>query len=169
MRLSQYSVVNALFVCALLGSTVSQGSPLPSLARQPSLLAGGIPADPQIPSRQMMSPEELNGIIKSSKPLIFYVGPRSLYQQAHIPGAEYIGATSAPEGLSALRDRVKPVPKDTLIVVYCGCCPWDRCPNIRPAYKQLRDLGYSNVRVLYMADNFGTNWVEKGYPVAKGE
>jgi len=168
MRLSQYAVVNALFVCALVGSTVTQSLPLHSWARQQSLLGEGIPADPQIPSRQMISPQELNGLLKSSKPLILQVGPRSLYQQAHIPGAEYIGATSAPEGLSALRDRVKSLPKDTLIVVYCGCCPWNRCPNVRPAYKQLRDLGYSNVRVLYIADNFGTNWVEKGYPVAKG-
>jgi len=25
------------------------------------------------------------------------------------------------------------------------------------------------VRVLYIADNFGKDWVDKGYPIAKGE
>jgi hypothetical protein len=30
-------------------------------------------------------------------------------------------------------------------------------------------MGFTNVKVLYIADNFGTNWVEKGYPTAKGE
>jgi len=25
------------------------------------------------------------------------------------------------------------------------------------------------VKVLYISDNFGANWVDKGYPVAKGD
>ena len=169
MRLSRFLVVNALFIGMLLFSGVSQASLILSLMEQQPLLSDGIPADPQIPSRQMMGPEELSGMLKSSKMLILMVGPRSMYQQAHIPGAEYIGAASTPEGLSALRARVKSVPKDKLIVLYCGCCPWDRCPNMHPAYKALRDLGYSNVRVLYIADNFGADWVNRRYPVEKGE
>jgi len=53
-------------------------------------------------------------------------------------------------------------------VLYCGCCPWNRCPNVGPAFSKMREMGFSNVKVLYLADNFGTNWVEKGYPVEKG-
>jgi hypothetical protein len=30
-------------------------------------------------------------------------------------------------------------------------------------------MGFTNVKVLYIADNFGADWVNKGYPVAKGE
>jgi hypothetical protein len=30
-------------------------------------------------------------------------------------------------------------------------------------------MGFTNVKVLYISDNFGTNWVDKGYPVAKGD
>jgi hypothetical protein len=30
-------------------------------------------------------------------------------------------------------------------------------------------VGFTNVKVLYISNNFGTNWVDKGYPVAKGE
>jgi rhodanese-related sulfurtransferase len=132
------------------------------------LLADGIPPDPQIPPKVMMAPAELNQLLKSTKPLILQVGPRSLYDQARIPGAEYIGAASTPEGVEALKSRVASLPKDTLIIVYCGCCPWIRCPNVHPAYKQLRNLGYTNVRVLYIANNFGPDWVNKGYPTQKG-
>ena len=89
--------------------------------------------------------------------------------QAHIPGAEYIGAASSPQGMQALRTRVKPLAKNTSIVLYCGCCPWSHCPNVRPAYNQLHKAGFSNVKVLYIADNFGTDWVDKGYPTIKGQ
>lgn len=133
------------------------------------IFADGAPPDPQIPARQMISPEDLNQMLKAEKPLVLQVGPRALYGQAHIPGAEFIGATSTREGIDALRVRIKSEPKDELIVVYCGCCPWSHCPNVHPAYKELRNLGYSNVRVLYIANNFGADWVNKGYPITKGE
>jgi thiosulfate/3-mercaptopyruvate sulfurtransferase len=29
-------------------------------------------------------------------------------------------------------------------------------------------LGFRNVKALYIADNFGTDWIEKGYPVTRG-
>jgi len=133
------------------------------------MFADGAPADPQIPSKQLMTPEALTQLLKVSKPLMLQVGPRSIFLQAHIPGSEYVGSTSSPEGLDALRTRVKSLPKDTMIVLYCGCCPWERCPNVHPAYKALRNLGYSDVRVLYIAHDFGADWVNKGYPTAKGE
>ena len=133
------------------------------------MFADSAPADPQIPSKLLMTPEALSQLLKASKPLVLQVGPRSIYLQAHIPGSEYIGSTSTPEGIDALRERVKSLPKDTVIVLYCGCCPWERCPNVHPAYKELRNLGYSDVRVLYIAHDFGSDWVNKGYPTAKGE
>jgi hypothetical protein len=30
-------------------------------------------------------------------------------------------------------------------------------------------LGFTQVKVLYIAENFGDNWVNQGYPVVKGE
>jgi hypothetical protein len=30
-------------------------------------------------------------------------------------------------------------------------------------------MGFKNVKVLYIAHNFGADWVDKGYPVARGE
>lgn len=101
-------------------------------------------------------------------PVILNVGPRSIYAQAHIPKAEYIGMTSQPEGLQALRERVKKLDKKALIVVYCGCCPWDRCPNMAPAFNELEKLGFRNVKALHIAQNFGANWVNQGYPIQTG-
>ena len=92
-----------------------------------------------------------------------------LYTQAHIPGSEYIGPASSESGLQQLRKRVMPQPRDKFIVIYCGCCPWSHCPNIKPADDALRAMGFTNVKVLYIADNFGANWVDKGYPTAKGD
>jgi rhodanese-related sulfurtransferase len=89
--------------------------------------------------------------------------------QAHIPGSEYIGAGSDSQGIESLRRRVKPLPRKTFIVLYCGCCPWSHCPNVQPAYNELHKAGFTNVKVLYIADNFGTDWVYKGYPTIKGQ
>jgi rhodanese-related sulfurtransferase len=118
----------------------------------------------------LIQPEELVKVLHDSKgaPLVLQVGSHTMYAQAHIPDSEYVGPGSQEEGLKALRQRVKDVPRDKFIVIYCGCCPWAHCPNVDPAYRGLRALGFTNVKVLYIANNFGADWVDKGYPVAKG-
>lgn len=127
------------------------------------------PAGQPIGRDQLLTPEDLVKILQSSgpKPLILNVGPRMLYAQAHIPGAEYIGPSSEPQGLEALKQRVKTLKKTTSIVLYCGCCPWSHCPNVEPAYKSLRSMGFTKVKVLYIADNLGVDWVYKGYPTTR--
>ena len=95
--------------------------------------------------------------------------PRPLHPQAHIPGSEYIGPASSETGLQSLRKRVESAPRSKFIVLYCGCCPWSHCPNVKPADDALRAMGFTNVKILYIANNFGADWVEKGYPVGKGE
>jgi len=121
-------------------------------------------------SRELIRPEELAKALQSSaKPIVFNVGPRLIYVQAHIPGAEYIGPTSSPQGLEKLRARAASLPRDSFLVIYCGCCPWEHCPNVRPAYTELRQMGFTRLKVLYIANSFGSDWVEKGYPTAKGE
>jgi len=125
-----------------------------------------------LPSSQLINPEELVQIIQSSKgekPLMIQVGSHVLYQQAHIPGSEYIGPASSESGLQSLRKRVESLPRNKFIVIYCGCCPWSHCPNVKPADDALRAMGFTNVKVLYVANNFGADWVDKGYPVAKGD
>jgi len=125
-----------------------------------------------IPASRLVNPDELVKILQSArseKPLMIQVGSHVLYTQAHIPGSEYIGPASSDSGLQALRKRVEVLPRKKFIILYCGCCPWSHCPNLKPADDALHAMGFTNVKVLYMADNFGADWVEKGYPVAKGD
>jgi thiosulfate/3-mercaptopyruvate sulfurtransferase len=119
-----------------------------------------------VPSTHLISPEELAHILKSgaAKPLILNVGPRMLYQQAHIPGAEYYGPGADFQAQEQLRERIAPLSRDTFIVIYCGCCPWSRCPNVYPAYTVMQQLGFTNVKVLKIDHDFGTDWVYKNYP-----
>jgi|SRR5271166_3734487 len=126
----------------------------------------------QIASSHLINPGELLKLLQSSKsekPLLIQVGSHVLYAQAHIPGSEYIGPASDAGGLQRLRTRVDSLPRNKFIVIYCGCCPWNHCPNLKPADDALHAMGFTNVKTLYIADNFGTDWVDKGYPVAKGE
>ncbi|HLK32000.1 MAG TPA: rhodanese-like domain-containing protein [Terriglobales bacterium] len=119
---------------------------------------------------RLIEPAELAKLLAgpdSGRPLILQVGFRLLYEQAHIPGAEYVGAASEEAGQQRLRHRVQGLSRDRFIVLYCGCCPWSHCPNVQPAYKQLQAMGFRNVKLLYIATNFGTDWVDKGYPVSK--
>jgi thiosulfate/3-mercaptopyruvate sulfurtransferase len=124
-----------------------------------------------IPTADLIQPADLAASLKSGpapKPLILHVGFRKLYAQAHIPASEFVGAASDEAGLQLLRSRVAKLPKESPIVIYCGCCPWDHCPNMAAAYDALHALGFTRVKALYIAENFGTDWVDKGYPVAKG-
>jgi len=122
-----------------------------------------------IPQSQLIQPDELNHLLQShsgKKPLILQVGSRVMFAQAHIPASEYAGPGSQDSGLQLLRNRVATLSHDAFIVIYCGCCPWNRCPNVGPAYNLLADLGFKRVKVLYIADNFGADWANKGFPVA---
>lgn len=124
-----------------------------------------------IPTTRQITPEALAKFVQSanSNLLIIQVGSHVLYAQAHIPGSEYIGAAANDAALDKLRKRVEALPRKTAIVLYCGCCPWSHCPNIKPADDALAAMGFTNVKVLHIANNFGADWVDKGYPTAKGE
>ncbi|HXJ87046.1 MAG TPA: rhodanese-like domain-containing protein [Candidatus Binatia bacterium] len=124
-----------------------------------------------IPTSRLINPEDLVKVMQSGKekPLVLQVGSHTLFLQAHIPGSEYVGAASTELGLQQLRKRVESLPRNKFLVIYCGCCPWNHCPNLKPADDALQALGFTNGKVLYIADNFGTNWVDRGYPTAKGE
>ena len=101
----------------------------------------------------------------TERPLILQVGSRMLFSQAHIPGSEYIGPGSQPAGIQQLQNRVNTLSRKKLIVLYCGCCPLNRCPNLGPAFAKLHEMGFTNVKVLYLAYNFGADWADKGYPL----
>jgi thiosulfate/3-mercaptopyruvate sulfurtransferase len=132
--------------------------------------SGAPPSALSIPQADVMQPEALQALLQSGeKPLVLQVGSRVMFDQAHILGAQYAGPGSQPAGLQLLESKVAKAPKAQAIVIYCGCCPWNRCPNVAPAYHRLHDLGFTHVKVLYIANNFGQDWVAKGYSVDKGE
>jgi thiosulfate/3-mercaptopyruvate sulfurtransferase len=103
-----------------------------------------------------------------SAPTIVYVGFRTLFEGGHVPQASFHGTASKEEGLAELKKWLATLPRSTNLVIYCGCCPFNRCPNIRPAYAALREMGFTHVRVLVLPTSFAADWVERGYPMEKG-
>ena len=127
------------------------------------------PIDPWT-SSQVISPEKLDGILtskESNKLVLLMVGFDFLYDQGHIPGSIFAGTASDKTGLEKLKNTVKNYKKNQSIVIYCGCCPMNHCPNVRPAFEALNDLGYNNVKVLDIPKDFEHNWKNKGYPTSK--
>lgn len=124
-----------------------------------------------VPQSALIQPADFAKTLQStgSKPVILNIGPRMLFTQAHIPRAEWIGPAATPDGLQRLRTRATALKKSDTVVLYCGCCPWEHCPNVAPAFSELKKLGFTNVKVLYIGNNLGADWVYKGYPTVKGE
>jgi rhodanese-related sulfurtransferase len=120
-----------------------------------------------IPVSALIQPAEFAAQLKAAAPTILQVGFRKLYEQAHIPGAVYAGPGRSDEGLAALKAEAQKLPRNAPLVIYCGCCPWNRCPNMGAAYTTLKAMGFTHLKALYLADNFGQDWVDKGYPVVR--
>ena len=163
----------------LLRRTYSTG-PLCPVARRQFLFAGlaGVsslklfsqtPSKDPWPSSALIEPAEFARQMASQTAgfSLFYVGFPVLYRGAHIIGAQLAGPCSKPEGLALLRKLAGSLPHETEIILYCGCCPWDQCPNIRPAYSALHALGFEHLKVIHIPKNLHTDWVVKGYPTTR--
>jgi thiosulfate/3-mercaptopyruvate sulfurtransferase len=119
-------------------------------------------------SSDVVQPEALAARIgHSGEPMIVHVGFPLLYRGAHITGAVFAGPGSKPAGVDELKRVLAPEPRDREIVLYCGCCPWEKCPNVRPAYAAVREMGFTKVRILMIPENMAKDWVDKGYPTQK--
>src|SRR5215469_14375269 len=99
--------------------------------------------------------------------LVIHVGFPVLYRSAHITGSIFAGPGSKAEGIAELKKAVAGQPHTREIILYCGCCPFDRCPNIRPAFAALREMGFTHVRAMTLPTNLKTDWIDKGYPTDK--
>jgi len=122
-------------------------------------------------AKQTVEPADLAKELQQEKdpyPTLIYVGVKALYEGAHIPGAVFYGPGSSEQGLAELRKFAETLPKNSDVVLYCGCCPLEKCPNLRPAFAALQSSGFARLRVLILATSFNVDWVEKGYPVHKG-
>ena len=114
---------------------------------------------------QLIEPSELMAVLnnpKAAKPLIYNIGVVD-----NIPGAIAMGGASEKENLEKFRRTIVRLPKNTPVVIYCGCCPFAKCPNIRPAFNAMQAAGLTNGRLLHLPVNIRTDWIGKGYPLAK--
>lgn len=113
---------------------------------------------------QLMEPADLAAALKSDKnvPVIVSVGPGAV-----IPGSVDAGASGESEGISGLEKALKNLPKNSNIVIYCGCCPFEHCPNVRPAIDVLKKEKFTNFHLLNLPHNINTDWISKGYPTKK--
>ena len=111
---------------------------------------------------QLMNPSELSTILKDNKkiPVIFSVGPGAV-----IPHSKDIGMIKEAENMKSFKEALEKLPKDTQVVIYCGCCPYEHCPNVRPAIQLLKDLKFTNFKLLDLPHNIKIDWMNKGYPV----
>jgi hypothetical protein len=132
--------------------------------------AGRVPDDPWKAEQTVQAAEFADELRdgKDGVPVIIYVGVKVLYEGGHIPGAVYYGAGSTEQGISDMKKYAEALPKSSNVVLYCGCCPLERCPNLRPAFSAIKDVGFARLRVLILPQSFNKDWVEKGYPVRKG-
>lgn len=111
---------------------------------------------------QLLAPSDLAAVIqnpKAKKPVIFCVGPGAL-----VKGSLDMGPAHEKENLEKLRQALSKLPTGTEVVIYCGCCPFEHCPNIRPAFALLNEMKFTHARLLNLEHNIHTDWVMKGYP-----
>ena len=167
------AIVTLVFVAgAMLGlhELSAAGKPPAGAAAQAQQVPGAGKAA-ELPSAVQVEPDVVAKMLKDSKekPVVLHVGFKNFYDQAKIPGSDYAGPGSKPEGLELLRQRVSSLQKKQLIVLYCGCCLWDKCPNAKPAYEALHAMGFTNVKVMHIAENFGANWVNAGFSTTKAQ
>lgn len=112
---------------------------------------------------QLMKPEELAAILRkplSVKPFIYNIGP-----SGEIIGSINIGPTKDKENLQKLRESLDKLPRNAEVVIYCGCCPFNHCPNIRPAFSLLKEMGFTKPWLLELNSNLKVDWINKGFPM----
>jgi len=122
-------------------------------------------------SSQTVQPADLLKELGDSKsaPIVVFVGFNRLYTSGHIKGAQNHGMAGNEVGLQELKAWASSLPRSTKLVIYCGCCPMERCPNVRPAFTALYELGFTKLRVLLLPTDFAVDWADKGYPYDKGQ
>jgi len=115
--------------------------------------------------QQLLAPADLAKVLndpKAPQPLVFSIG-----MQAIIKGSIDIGPAMKAENLNTLKEKLNKLPKNSQIVVYCGCCPFSRCPNIRPAMELLKNMQFTNYKLLNLPQNIKVDWIDKDYPMAQ--
>ncbi|MDO9000982.1 MAG: rhodanese-like domain-containing protein [Bacteroidota bacterium] len=112
---------------------------------------------------QLIEPAELAKIINNpsaKKPIVYSIGPGG-----NIKGSIEMGAAQEKENLDKLKSTLSKFNKDSEIVIFCGCCPFEHCPNIRPAFTLLNEMKFTSAKLLNLSHNLKVDWIDKGYPM----
>jgi thiosulfate/3-mercaptopyruvate sulfurtransferase len=113
---------------------------------------------------QLLEPAQLAQIIQKNEaaPIVYSIGPGAV-----IKNSINIGSVKEPANMQEFKKQLSKLPKDARIVVYCGCCPFEHCPNVRPAVAALNEMKFTNYKLLNLSHNVKTDWLDKGYPAAQ--
>jgi thiosulfate/3-mercaptopyruvate sulfurtransferase len=113
---------------------------------------------------QLIEPAQLAQVIQKNEasPIVYSIGPGAV-----IKNSIDIGSVKEPANMQEFKKQLSKLPKDANIVVYCGCCPFEHCPNVRPAVAALREMKFTNYKLLNLSHNVKTDWLDKGYPTAQ--
>lgn len=111
---------------------------------------------------QLMAPADLAKSIVNHEPLpiIISIGPGAI-----IPHSIDVGMVSDEGNMQEFINTISKLDKDSPVVIYCGCCPFDRCPNVRPAIDELNKRKFTHFKLLNLPKNIKSDWISKGYPV----
>lgn len=112
---------------------------------------------------QLYDPTQLATLLKNpkaAKPIIINTGT-----MRNIKSALKFGPVSDYKGMEQFKEGVAKLDKNKEIVVYCGCCKLDHCPNIGPAFDHLKAQGFKKVKILNLKEDFVFEWTNKGYPM----
>ena len=113
---------------------------------------------------QLLQPSELATALKDNKDIsvIFSIGPGAI-----IPHSRDMGMIKEEDNMKKFKQELESLPKDTSIVIYCGCCPYEHCPNVRPAIELLKEMKFTNYKLLDLTHNIKIDWINKGYPTGQ--
>lgn len=117
--------------------------------------------------KQLLEPAELAKTLNDPhipNPVILSLGEGGI-----IESSKEAGETGSAEGLRSFEAEIDQLPKNTDIVIYCGCCPFENCPNVRPAFRLLNEMGFENHKLLNLRDNIKVDWIDKGFPLRNQE
>ncbi len=142
-----------MFLLAIMATFIACGQVSTSASKEPWT------------SAQLLAPAELAKTLNTPdapQPFIYCIGPSAV-----IPNSVDIGSTVEKANLDKLKKAVENLPKDASIVIYCGCCPYSRCPNVRPAFNLLNQMQFKNHKLLDLPTNIKVDWIDHGYPVSE--
>jgi thiosulfate/3-mercaptopyruvate sulfurtransferase len=152
--------LSIVLIMALAGAGAGAGSSAGATAR--TAMAVLKQTDPWTPA-QLMEPSDLAAGLKdiaANPPLIVCVGPSGV-----IKGSVETGPARDAKNLDSLQRLLKREDRQREVIIYCGCCPFKNCPNVRPAFSLLLTMGFKQPRLLDLSHNIKVDWIDKGYPV----